>query len=1246
LRKILYLFQSFLIFVIVLALSFSFVLTNPTSAKALIAFAANFYGYSIDISIKNLDWNPVKPILSFSNLSLKSKEYNNKTIISLEDVKAEINLFKLIPFQPIAKLSISSGSLSSNGILPSSIPLQIPAISSSFINLLLSFETLDINDLKIKNHLTHNTILIVKRVSTNPYQKKDNSLFLHLEDTDRGEIVFTLKPSEITSDKDYLKGYLRVQEFDIPKFLLNSCDLCKDLGKVDSEVWISIMQDKLISLEGRIDIFSSNVNDYFGGVKADVSLIEHKNFPSFLLSNILITKDLKDYSFPNTLINFNTVAYNFNISSIGFDHPLLSKGLEEFIPDLDKSFSFKGNIKNMSFSFNGIDPPEVSGKLEKFNLLHTSSKTSLNNLGGNFLFYRDKFLFSVDSSFIKLESKKLYENPLEIYDLQANIFGSKQNTQLAFTNQVFLATINSLPLIGQFSFFPENDLDSAEFDLYVSVKDANHKEFKSLIPRLKSTEQIISWTDSYINCGVVEQADIFYRGFLGRSLNKGTQTFQMAFDLEDACFRFFPLELSAISLIGQIEDNTFFGKIRDSSFLGSDLISDIKVSKLNKDSPSLQIFLSGHFSGPFNSLVQLFLNNTSKGLKESSKNMKVSGNQTTHFSTNFPLGGEEFSLLSERSFLSLKSKISDASLLGYNKLSFTDIFASIDFDTKTGLKKSNLSARLNSIPLRFDLYTTKKEKNSFPLTYISSQISLSDKDITKIYPFFSGRLKGQAKFSINLKLPGFIRGYELIDPQLTLESSLKDLEITLPSPFGKGLSKPSSLKLISKYVSKEDRLEVNLNYKNFLRGKFLYGDKSSEGFVILGEGSYPLELVQNKFFVSGSLKKLDLSQYISFSSEYTLPLDKELFFIKNLKVKEMQLGSMVLKETLIDMERADKSFKFFLISEALKGIVLFPDSKKQEISVDLDYLKLNDLDQSPEIFFRSVMQNMKVPVLFSVHSLEVDKELFGSWKFNLSSTQRQMTFKDIEGNYGRWRVGKIGDKTNSRLTLNKNSKGWTTNLNTSLFSDSPNKAFDDLSLEVNFSSERVEFFPEISWKGFPQDFSIESFTGSLGFNFNELLFEDIGEEQEATSGVLKIISIFNVTDTFEKLTNLNFDKFYKSGFSLDNAKGVLSINRNKVLIRDPIMFYSGSSKYRWTGYAKKSKKGEFTDLDLEVIMTLPLKDYLPAYAFLLGGPLTAGVVYIAGKAFEKRLDKLSSGKWRIWGNIENPKTEFKGWFED
>ena len=62
-------------------------------------------------------------------------------------------------------------------------------------------------------------------------------------------------------------------------------------------------------------------------------------------------------------------------------------------------------------------------------------------------------------------------------------------------------------------------------------------------------------------------------------------------------------------------------------------------------------------------------------------------------------------------------------------------------------------------------------------------------------------------------------------------------------------------------------------------------------------------------------------------------------------------------------------------------------------------------------------------------------------------------------------------------------------------------------------------------------------------------------------------------------------------------------------------------------------------------MTLPLKEYLPAYALILGGPVTAGVVYIAGKAFQRNLAQLSSGKWFIKGTLKEPKTDFEGWFE-
>ena len=94
-----------------------------------------------------------------------------------------------------------------------------------------------------------------------------------------------------------------------------------------------------------------------------------------------------------------------------------------------------------------------------------------------------------------------------------------------------------------------------------------------------------------------------------------------------------------------------------------------------------------------------------------------------------------------------------------------------------------------------------------------------------------------------------------------------------------------------------------------------------------------------------------------------------------------------------------------------------------------------------------------------------------------------------------------------------------------------------------------------------------------------------------------------------------------------------------------MVFKSGSSEFSWKGNILRDEKAFLKDLNLEVVMTLPLRDYLPAYALLLGGPLTAGIVYIAGKAFERNLDQLSSGSWSISGTLEKPETNFNGWFE-
>ena len=164
-------------------------------------------------------------------------------------------------------------------------------------------------------------------------------------------------------------------------------------------------------------------------------------------------------------------------------------------------------------------------------------------------------------------------------------------------------------------------------------------------------------------------------------------------------------------------------------------------------------------------------------------------------------------------------------------------------------------------------------------------------------------------------------------------------------------------------------------------------------------------------------------------------------------------------------------------------------------------------------------------------------------------------------------------------------------------------------------------------------------------NLNGLTIKN-SENLETANNLLRLVNIFNITDSFEKVTNLDFRKLYKRGFNADSVSGVFRITNENLEIKKPIVVKSGSSQFSWTGKISRDKKGNLDNLNLEVIMTLPLREYLPAYALVLGGPITAGVVYIAGKAFERNLDKVSSGKWIIEGNISEPKIEFDGWFEE
>ena len=223
--------------------------------------------------------------------------------------------------------------------------------------------------------------------------------------------------------------------------------------------------------------------------------------------------------------------------------------------------------------------------------------------------------------------------------------------------------------------------------------------------------------------------------------------------------------------------------------------------------------------------------------------------------------------------------------------------------------------------------------------------------------------------------------------------------------------------------------------------------------------------------------------------------------------------------------------------------------------------------------------------------------------------------------------------------------GWRTDLVSKIYSGSPEKGFMQFGIEPNFEMDTIFAETNLFWNSLPWDFDYDNFKGEIYLEVKGLVIED-QEDLQRQNNILRLINIFNITDSFEKVTNLDFRKLYKSGFSADSVKGTFNVTQASINLDSPMIFKSGSSEFKWRGRIDRNKNGDLTNLDLEVVMTLPLREYLPAYAFLLGGPVTAGIVYIAGKAFERNLDQLSSGSWSIRGSLDEPKTNFNGWFED
>ncbi len=183
---------------------------------------------------------------------------------------------------------------------------------------------------------------------------------------------------------------------------------------------------------------------------------------------------------------------------------------------------------------------------------------------------------------------------------------------------------------------------------------------------------------------------------------------------------------------------------------------------------------------------------------------------------------------------------------------------------------------------------------------------------------------------------------------------------------------------------------------------------------------------------------------------------------------------------------------------------------------------------------------------------------------------------------------------------------------------------------TNYDFEYLFANLNIQWIGINQLKNIE---GNVDF-----LLKDFQSNTEIpNSAFLRALKIFNLNAIIENINNEA--NIASPNLYINRAEGNFYIGQNRALISDPIKIETSEAKMRWQGDIFKDSEGLLNSLNLDLEMRLKVSENIPWYAAIFGGiPALAGGMVLEN-IFDESLDDVSTFKFKVTGNIDNPEIE-------
>ena len=488
------------------------------------------------------------------------------------------------------------------------------------------------------------------------------------------------------------------------------------------------------------------------------------------------------------------------------------------------------------------------------------------------------------------------------------------------------------------------------------------------------------------------------------------------------------------------------------------------------------------------------------------------------------------------------------------------------------------------------------------------------------------------------------------------------------------------------YTNLEFDMSEILNYENFLT---LNGKEEFAAKILISDGNTSLDLRSNlkDTEISSSINELNkkfdenlnTSIYIDNITQPTYLIENQRFyaFIGNNNNGFFSLGKGFDNE-IKEKDFAD-GFHIYLTLKNLKiNNILIPNEASNDANLKSLNLKIDELN-----FFNNLYQNQIFKINFKENSSlatfngsnlngSINIDNTGFIRIDVYNTKFEFKGLDIVESQSNFDIANINLRfvgkniqtyddifqdidfyllRNENITTVDNIKVSSKNLNIGPY-DNNEKAYisynnktdmykvrgsykinnENSTLEAltNYDFEYLSANLNIQWIGINQLKNIE---GNVDF-----LLKDFQSNTEIpNSAFLRALKIFNLNAIIENInneTNIASPNLY-----INRAEGDFYIGQNRALISEPIKIETSEAKMRWQGEIVKNSVGVLDSLNLDLEMRLKVSENIPWYAAIFGGiPALAGGMVLEN-IFDESLDDVSTFKFKVTGNIDNPEIE-------